>query len=234
MLEAGLRALAVEEPALEPLILGSLDGEGLNASADESVFAAPFHALDHALNALQTLRPTASTAGTAARGFPRTGAGFDALWQWIARTGDGGIELVSALDGRLDPGLLTPALELLARRFLPNNFAFFRFFHSNADQLDATTRCTALRLVTWPRRGPDRHAATLGRVALQDLPDAEDVRRMFVQWIQEGQFDGKPGSPSDLAIELGVAEELRLPGAGPPVTTPSATTCAACCAMPEP
>jgi hypothetical protein len=215
VLEAGLRALAVEEPAIEPLILGCLDGEGMNPSAEDSVFTASFHALDHALNALQALRPTESTAGTAARAFLRSGAGFDAMRQWIARTGDGGIQLVFAVGERLDAGLLTPALELLAACSLPNNYAHYRFFHGNADQLDASTQPAALRLVTWPRRGPDRQAATLGRAALQYFPDAEDVRKMWLQWIHEGQFDGKPGSPRDLARELGVADELRLPGWGP-------------------
>jgi len=214
-LETGLQALVLEERALEPLVVGCLDGEGVNRQHQKSVFGASFHALDHALNALMELRPTHSIAQVAAEGFATVGAGYDALRRWIERSGDGGMPLVFAVGDRLDRTLLAPALDLLGACSPPNNHALYNFIHRNADQIDAPTRRVALHLVTWPRRGPDRLGDTLGRVALEHFPDAADVRDMWVHWIYDGQFDGKPGSPGDLARELGIAHERKLQGWGP-------------------
>lgn len=215
VLETGLRALALEERTLEPLVVGCLDGEGLHQQHESAVYGAPFHALDHALNVLMELRPKASIAFAAARGFATVGAGYDALRRWIERSDDGGTPLVSAVGKRLDSTLLAPALELLGTCVRPNNQALYNFIHRNADQMNAPTRRETLRVLTWPRRSPGALGSTLGRVALECFPDAVEVSDMWVRWIYDGQFDGNPSSPHDLARELGIAHERNLQGWAP-------------------
>lgn len=215
LLETGLRELASEELALEPLIIGCLDGEGLHGQNVNSVCMASFYTLDYALNALLELRPTESQAWVTARCFAIAGAGFDALLRWIERSSDGGGALVGAVGTRLKSTLLAPALKLLGECSLPNNHALYSFIDHNADQLSVSMRHTVLRLVTWPPRGPDRMADTLARVALAYFPDADHVRDMWKYWIFDGKFDGDPRNPGQLAREFHIAQEQNLQGWAP-------------------
>jgi hypothetical protein len=211
-LEAGLRAVAAEERALEPLVLGCLDGAGLHTGVADGAYAAAFHPLDYALDALYALRPNREYATIAAYGFARAGAGVEALRQWVASSGDGGTPLAVALDATLDPVLIPSAIELLQRCDPPNNQALYGFIDRNADRLDSAQRRAVLRLVTWPVRGPERFGDVLGAVALRHFPDAAELTAMWARWIGDGQFDGDPMKPSALAHELAMVRREGLRG----------------------
>jgi hypothetical protein len=213
VLVAGLRDLAREEPALAPLILGCLDGEGLHAENVDGASAAPFHALDEALDALYDAAPSRSTAFHAAYGFARAGAGTRALSLWIAATGDGEMPLVTAVGHRpLDPAWIDTAIRLLAACGPPNNQALAGFIHHNADRFSPPQRETARRLVTWPVRGPERMGADLGMTALIHLSESDEISAMWSRWIRGGAFDGQPCAPVELARYLVEAQREQVAG----------------------
>jgi hypothetical protein len=213
VLVGGLRDLAREEPALAPLILGCLDGEGLHAENVEGASAAPFHALDEALDALYDAAPSRSSAFHAAYGFAKAGAGTRALSLWIAATGDGEMPLVTAVGGRpLDPAWMDAAIRLLAACDPPNNQALAGFIHHNAARLTPPQRDAARRLVTWPVRGPEAMGADLGMTALIHLAESEEISAMWSRWIRGGAFDGQPSSAAELARYLVEAQRGQIAG----------------------
>jgi TIR domain len=213
VLETSLRELAREEPDLAPLIIGCLDSKGLHQES-MAAYKASCHPLDEALNALFDLMPNDVVAYHAAYGFCLAGAGVRALSLWIAATGDGGTPLVTAVGSRrLEPALIETAITLLGACAPPNNHALYQFINYNAEQLDQEQRSSVLRLVTWPiREDTARLADVLGWVALEHFPDAVEVRQMWSRWIQRGAFDGKPGTPTNLARYLADAHTKGLPG----------------------
>jgi hypothetical protein len=212
VLNMNLRALAREEPELEPLIIGCLDGDGLHQEHMDTVYKAAFHPLDYALNALLDLMPTEAIATHAAYGFTLVGAGTDALRRWIELSKDGGLPLVTAVSARLEATLLKPAIELLGSSDPPNNHALYQFISRNAEQLESDQRRSVLRLVTWPVRGPDRLGDVLGWVAIKHFPQAIELQQMWSRWILSGCFDGEPMTPTDLANYLASANEEQLSG----------------------
>jgi hypothetical protein len=214
VLEADLRALAVQEPGLAPLIIGHLDGGGLGYE-QTSPFAVGFHPLDQAVGALLELRRDELTAHSAAAAFARTGAGAGALARWIELSGDGGIPLVVMAGRDLAPHLLDDAIALLGRAEPPNDQALYGFIHANAAKFDPAQRRAALTLVTWPKRDPDRQGDVLGGVALRHFPGSAEITRMWEHWIQRGAFDGTPSPARDLARQLAIAEEDGVPGLEP-------------------
>jgi hypothetical protein len=215
-LTAGLRELAKEEPGVAPLILGCLDSKGLHQDNTDTVFKAPFHSIDEALNALFDLMPEESTALHAASGFNKTGAGVRALSSWIGASGEGGLPLVIAVGTALKPPLIPTAIKLLAACDPPNNHALYNFIHHNSAQLDDAQRRSVIRLVTWPvRADTERLGDVLGWVAFKHFPDEVEIQRMWTRWIHDGVFDGKPSSPQDLARYLADAHKEGLSGWGP-------------------
>lgn len=213
LLTAGLRELAREEPDIAPLISGCLDFEGLHLENMDTVYNAPFHSLDEALDALFDLKSNETIANHAAYGFCLAGAGTRALSLWISSTGDGGLTLVTAVGSkRLGPALIPAAIKLLSACNPPNNHALYKFIQHNAAQLSEAHRRSVIRLVTWPvRADTDQQGDLLGWVAYKHFPEAIEIQQMWTRWIHAGAFDGKPNSPSDLAHYLTKAhkEELR-------------------------
>src|SRR5262249_38751519 len=114
-LRTNLEELAQEEPVLEPLLPGCLDGPGLQQEGEETVWQADVHLLDEALDHLFEALPTEATTYHLAGGFSRTGAAVRALRSWIERTGDGGQPLASAVNRELPPTALPSAIDLLER-----------------------------------------------------------------------------------------------------------------------
>jgi hypothetical protein len=212
VLKANLRALAREEPDLEPLIMGCLDGDGLHQEQMDTVYKTAFHPLDYALNALLDLMPTEAIATHAAYGFSLAGAGADALRRWIELSEDGGLPLVTAVSARLEPTLIGPAIELLGSCASPNNHALYQFISRNAEQLEPNQRRSILNLVTWPVRRPDRLGDVLGWVAIEHFPHAIELQQMWSRWILSGCFDGDPRTPAELAQYLVRANEEQLSG----------------------
>ena len=213
VLVAGLRDLAREEPALAPLILGCLDSEGLHAENLDGASAAPFHALDEALDALYDAAPTEGMAFHAAYGFAKAGAGTHALSAWIAATGDGGVPLAIAVGSRpLDPAWIDTAIRLLDACQPPNNQALAGFIDHNTALFTPPQREAARRLVTWPVRGPERMGANLGMTALIHMADSEEIAAMWSRWIRRGAFDGEPCAPVELARYLVEAHREQVAG----------------------
>lgn len=199
-LEAGLRELAREDPALAPLILGFLDDQGLHRENVDGAYTARFHRLDDAVNALYDRDPGARAASHAAYAFSQAGAGTRALRRWIAATGDGETTLAVAVGTRpLAPAWVDTAIALLGACEPANNAAVAGFLHHHATALTAAQRQAARRLVTWPVRGPERQGVDLGLAALRHLPEAAEVPAMWSRWIRAGAFDGKPCAPVELA-----------------------------------
>lgn len=188
-----LRDLAREEPALAPVILGCLDGEGLHEANLRTAFEVSFHPLDEALNALYDVEPSRRMADHAAYGFKMAGAGTRALTKWVAATGDGGLPLLTAVGAKLaSPGHIPAAIELLTGCDPPNNQALYGFIDANAAQFDAKQRANAVRLVIWPRReSPEKLADVAALVALKAFPDDEDVKKQWIHWIRDGGFDSR-------------------------------------------
>ncbi len=214
-LEASLRALAREEPNVAPLVDGCLDGEGLHQEQMPAVYQAGFHPVDYALNALLSLKPTERIACHVAYGFAGAGAGADGMRRWIELSGNGGGPLNTAVGCRLDPSLIGTAIRLLESCAAPNNHALYQFIHHNAEQLDPGQRRSALRLVTWPTRGPGELGDVLGGVAMRHFPEAIELQQMWSRWIRDGCFDGDPFGPADLARYFVSAKEERLRGWDP-------------------
>jgi len=211
-LEDGLRELAREEPDLAPLIIGCLESEGLHMESEDGVFNANFYALDDALNALFDLMPNDSIVYALAHGFYSAGAGARALSSWVAATGDGGLQLVSAVGKRLEIALISTALKLLGSCNPPNNQALYGFIENNAGQFDRAQRRSVLRLVTWPVRDTSGQADVLGWVAYKHFPDSPEICEMWRRWIREGAFDGEPKAPHNLSWYLVQAHREGLPG----------------------
>ena len=213
VLVAGLRDLAREEPALAPLILGCLDSEGLHAENVDGAAAAPFHALDEALDALYDASPSQSTAFHAAYGFAKAGAGTRALTRWITATGHGDMPLVTAVGSRpLDPAWIDTAIRLLTACEPPNNQALAGFIHHNAARFTPPQREAARRLVTWPVRGPERMGIDLGMTGLIRFGDSDEIAAMWSRWIRHGAFDGTPCAPVELARCLVEAQREQITG----------------------
>ena len=212
---AGLRDLAREEPDLAPLIVGCLDSEGLHGENMETVFRVAFHAVDDALNALFELKPCNAIAYHAAAGFRTAGAGVRALSSWIAATGNGELPLVNAVGSPLQPELIPTAIKLLGSCSPPNDHALYQFIHHNAAAFDDAQRKAVIRLVTWPvRADTDGLTDVLGWVALKHFPESMEIQQMFMRWIRNGAFDGKPKGPMDLAGQLADAHNENLTGWG--------------------
>ncbi|MET0659462.1 MAG: TIR domain-containing protein, partial [Steroidobacteraceae bacterium] len=203
---AALRELSVEQPNLAPLIEGCLDGEELHDEAIDTVTAAPFHALDYALNALFDVKPGQLIAAHAADSFGRVGAGAYALSRWIKASGDGDLQLVSAVSAELPRQAINVAIDLLRAASPPNDRALHSFIHRNVAQFDPTQRRSVLRLVTHPVRDPAGSTDLLGEVALKAFPDAQEIRSLWRRWITSGKFDGTPRTPYDLANYLASEE----------------------------
>jgi hypothetical protein len=213
VLTKGLRDVAREEPDLAPLILGYLESEGLYQENMDTAYNGAFHALDEALNALFDLNQDQKSAYHAAYGFCKAGAGVRALSLWIEATGDGGLPLVIAVGNTIEPSLIPAAIKLLTACDPPNNQALYSFIDRNSKQLDDTQRHSVTSLVTWPvRTDTTRMGDVLGWVAFKHFPDAQGIQQMWIRWIHAGAFDGKPGSPRDLARYLTDAANERLPG----------------------
>lgn len=193
-LEHGLRELADDEPGVAPLVVGCLDSEGLHRDNMETAYAAPFHAVDEALDALFELKGSQSIAYHAAYGFHMAGAGVRALSLWIKATGDGGGPLCTALGcGPLAPSLVPAAIRLLAGCDPPNNLAIGNFVQHNAALLDDAHRKRTIRLITWPVRAtPERSAGLMAQQAIQHFPESAEIRHMWERWIREGGFDSNP------------------------------------------
>jgi len=210
VIEASLRALAGERLDLAPLILGCLDGEGLHSEAMNTVFTAPFHALDYATNALMDLRGGERIAAHAAYAFQHAGAGAYALRRWIAASGDGELPLVTAVGTRLQATLIDPAIELLGACKPPNDHALYQFISRNAGQLDPTQRLSVIRLVIHPVRKPQGLTDVLGVVAIRHFPEAIELRYMWQRWISSGCFDGSPHAPLLLARHFSLEDRERI------------------------
>ena len=213
LLTAGLRQLAAEQPSLAPLISGCLDSQGLHQENMAGVLGVTFHQFDEALNALFELMPKESIASHAAHGFASAGAGVQALYSWIAATGDGGLPLVSALGSTLEPALIPSAIGLIRACNPPNNHALYSFIRKNAKHLEGEQRRAVSGLVTWPLRDTTADLAdVLGWVAMKHFPDVLEIRWMWGRWIQSGSFDGHPSKPSDLARYMADAHKEQRPG----------------------
>jgi TIR domain-containing protein len=213
LLDVELRQIAREEPDLAPLIYGCLDSEGLHQDNIQTAYKAAFHPLDEALNALFDMKPNDSIAYHLASGFVLAGAATRPLALWIAKTGDGGLPLASAIGRRLNADLIPTAIKLLGACDNPNNQALYQFIHDNADQFDNAQRRAVLRLVTWPvRTDISRFGDVLGFVALENFPDALELQQMWSRWISSGAFDNRPDL---LAHHLRDAHKKGLQGWDP-------------------
>ena len=210
LLDVELRQIAREEPDLAPLILGCLDSKGLHQDNVNTAYKAAFHPLDETLNTLFDLNPNDSIAYHLASGFALTGAGTRPLTLWIAKTGDGGLPLASAVGRRIDKTLIPTAIKLLGTCDPPNNQALYQFIHDNADQFDEEQRRSVIRLVTWPvRTDISNFGDVLGFVALENFPETVEIQQMWGRWITSGAFDKRPDL---LAHHLADAHEKELPG----------------------
>jgi hypothetical protein len=209
----GLRELAREDPALSPLILGFLDDQGLHQENEAGAYAARFHRLDDAVNAMYDHDPGRRAASHAASAFSHAGAGTRALRRWIAATGDGDTTLAVAVGTRpLAPAWIDTAIALLGACDPVNNAAIAGFLDHHAAVLTPTQRQAIRRLVTWPVRGPERRGVDLGLAALRHLPEAEEVPAMWRRWIRAGAFDGKPCAPAELGRCLALMQHASMTG----------------------
>jgi hypothetical protein len=209
-LRSDLQALGREEPSLTPLIAASLDHGVAYVNPGPAIAASPFHALDHAVNALYDVEPTERRAFLAAECFATVGAGARALAAWIADSGTGGLALVRAVGEPLDRSSIEPAIQLLTRCDPPNNHALYTFIHRNGDRLSDRQREGVRHLVTWPARPTPAHDAdVLGWVALNAFPGAPEILAMWTTWIDGGHFDQ---SPELLAGYVADANRARLAG----------------------
>jgi MTH538 TIR-like domain (DUF1863) len=211
-IERNLRALAVEEPNLAPLILHCLDSGGLHLQNVETVVNAPFHALDYAINALSELRPDESIAFAAAHMFRRAGAGTRAICSWIEATGDGASPLNHALCETVDARLIPTAIRLLKACEPRNDLALKIFIRSNAAQLNDAQRGEVILLATWPTRtDPGILTCDMASLALELFPKSDELQNMWSLWVHEGAFDDEPRA-RDLARYLTEAHKNGLSG----------------------
>jgi hypothetical protein len=208
VIEAGLRACAAEEPDVRPLIEGYLDGPGVGYE-QTAIYDAPSLVLDYALAALLEYKRTEPVAWSASHGFRRVGAGAEALTRWIELTGDGGLPLQTAMNVRLAPALVDPALALLRACVPPNNLAIVNFVVRNSKKLDAEQRRSTITLVTWPERGPEDFGDVLAGEAMRHFRDASEIVGLWRRWIWAGLLDSRP---SLLAVQLKESEKERAPG----------------------
>lgn len=186
----GIRELEKQEPMLSPLVSGFLGSQGLHQDNMDTVYEAPFHLLDEALDTLWELSTNEKAAYHAAYGFARRGAGARALLSWIRQTGDGGTALNVAVGIPLSPVFLEHAIKLLGACNPPNNHALYQFIDRNGSSLDARTREAVVRLVTWPVRDtPEKLADVLAWVAAKAFPEAKEIKRIWTRWIRDGGFD---------------------------------------------
>jgi hypothetical protein len=81
--------------------------------------------------------------------------------------------------------------------------------------LDEQQRRSVIQLVTWPVRDPGNLGDVLGWVAMRQFPGSDEIQQMWNRWVQMGAFDGKPGTPNDLARYLTDAEKEGLRGWDP-------------------
>jgi hypothetical protein len=212
-LKADLAALSAEEPGLEPLIGGCLDGGGLSYENVETVAQSPFHSLDYAVNALYDVVGTNKdrVAYAAACLFARTGAGTYALERHLEIRGSSDTVLVNAVGCKLNAPELDTAMYLLSKCTPPDDQALAGFIHNNADSMTEAQRGNFIRLATHPDREAKGFAIDAAFTALRHAPQSEDLKLLWQRWIRDGHFD-KGERVGTLAYWLGEAVTLKLDG----------------------
>ena len=217
-LRGSLQELTSQTPALVPLIDGCLSGTGFLWSDADGVASVPFHALDFAVNALYdiaTAEQQFAVAAAAVLLFSRTGAGVDALQQYVTTHRELDGLMRSAVGGKLNPREHDSALQLLAACAPPQDDALRNFIENNGTALTDAARATLIRIVLNPPRAPRASADEAAFAALRIFPGRADLRLLWSHWISDGRFDGTTdgeGTPEALAGWTVAAQHARLDG----------------------
>jgi len=193
-LEGSLLQLAREEPDIELLIDDCLHGEGLAYSHLETIVQIPFHPLDFALNAMYDLagpEQRRHVANAAAYLFNRTGAGSYALGHYVGTKGNIDGVLNAAVARVLNVRDIDTALDLLAVSDPPHDQAFYGFLYRNCGQLNAYQKQAVVRMATHPERVPGVFGRDMAYAALLCVPDSDDLKQIWVNWINKGLSDGR-------------------------------------------
>lgn len=169
-----LRALSNEVPAIRLLVESFLEGEGkLLYQLVESVAEVPFHPLDFAINALYDIAEAEqkiNVVRVATHYFAKKGVGKYALEEYLASRRESDSVLAQAVGTELTKEEFDAALDLLSRCSPPDDRALASFLDKNGSALNSGQRSCAVRLITFPVRGPGGDAADAAFKGLRVMP----------------------------------------------------------------
>jgi hypothetical protein len=216
-LEHAIENLATEETGVDVLVRDCLEGEGLAFSHLDTVCRIPFHSQDFAINAIYDLAEhdrIEKVAYAAAYLLNKVGAGSYTLERFVSSLDKIDGVMNQAIASESKPGLLQAVLRLYKKTSPLHKSSFYRFIHRNCHNLSDEQRYILVSMVTHPDNGPGYFGRDAAYIALKCVRDSTDIEQLWVNWINEGLFDGYGDSPcraEDLATYIGymIEEDLK-------------------------